>query len=146
MAQQFPWAVLFFWMGGWGYVFLGVCARVTAGVCGHWLIGYFAHNRGEKHHEVRGASVQGHNVRFVSLLTMGESWHNNHHAFPGSAKLGLYPGEWDPGWWVLRCLGYFGLVWNMQLPEHLPYRPELVVVNNSREQSRFIKTSSPTKA
>lgn len=130
MVQQLPWALLFFWLGGWGFVFWGVCARVTAGVCGHWLIGYFAHNRGDMHHEVRGANVQGRNVGFVSLLTMGESWHNNHHAFPGSAKLGLYKGEWDPGWWVLQCLHTLGLVWDMRLPEHLPYRAELILLKD----------------
>ncbi|HJR72914.1 MAG TPA: acyl-CoA desaturase [Luteimonas sp.] len=129
MLQQLPWALLLFWLGGWGFVFWGVCARVAAGVCGHWLVGYFAHNRGGMHHEVRGACVQGRNVRFVSLLTMGESWHNNHHAFPGSAKLGLHPGEWDPGWWVLKALERFGLVWDLRLPEHLPHRPELTAVS-----------------
>jgi len=30
---------------------------------------------------------------------MGEAWHNNHHAFPGSARLGVRDGEVDPGWW-----------------------------------------------
>jgi fatty-acid desaturase len=69
----------------------GVCARVTAGVFGHWMIGYLAHNHGGLVREVRGAAVQGRDVRFVSLLTMGESWHSNHHAFPGSAKLGSPP-------------------------------------------------------
>jgi stearoyl-CoA desaturase (delta-9 desaturase) len=97
MAQQLPWAVVFYLWGGWGFVFWGVCARVTAGVLGHWLIGYFAHNHGQMHVEVRGAAVQGRNLRLTSLLTMGECWHNNHHAFPGSARLGLFPGEWDPG-------------------------------------------------
>ena len=131
MLQQLPWALLLLWWGGWGYVFWGVCARVVAGVCGHWLIGWFAHNRGPVHHEVRGASVQGHNVRFASLLTMGECWHNNHHAFPGSAKLGLYPGEWDPGWWTLRALQRVGLAWDLKLPEDLPHRPELVSLAGS---------------
>lgn len=125
MAQHLPWALLFFALGGWGWVFWGVCARVSAGVFGHWLIGYFAHNHGSLHHEVRGAAVQGHNVRFASLLTMGESWHNNHHAFPGSARLGLYPGEWDPGWWTLRALQRVGLVGRMREPADLPPRPEL---------------------
>jgi fatty-acid desaturase len=96
MAQQLPWGVLFYAWGGWGFVFWGVCARVTAGVFGHWLIGYFAHNHGGLVREVRGAAVQGRNIRFTSLLTMGECWHNNHHAFPGSAKLGLASDEWDP--------------------------------------------------
>jgi fatty-acid desaturase len=125
MWQHLPWALLFYAWGGWSFVFWGVCARVTTGVFGHWVIGFFAHNHGEMHHVVDGAAVQGRNVRWTSLLTMGESWHNNHHAFPGSAKLGLNPGEWDPGWWVLSGLSRFGLVWNLRLPEHLAARPEL---------------------
>jgi len=127
MAQQLPWALLFYSWGGWGFVFWGVCARVTAGVFGHWLIGYFAHNHGEMHSEVKGAAVQGRNVRWTSLITMGECWHNNHHAFPGSARLGLHRGEWDPGWWMLMGLERLGLVWNLRLPADLPPREELVV-------------------
>jgi sn-1 stearoyl-lipid 9-desaturase len=125
MLQQLPWALVLFYFGGWAYVFWGVCARVTAGVFGHWIIGYFAHNHGGMHHHVEGAAVQGRNVKFTALLTMGECWHNNHHAFPGSAKLGLYKGEWDPGWWVLLLLKHCKLVRNIKTPEQLAYRPEL---------------------
>jgi stearoyl-CoA desaturase (delta-9 desaturase) len=77
-------------------------------------------------HSVHGAAVQGRNVRFTSLLTMGECWHNNHHAFPGSARLGLLPGEWDPGWWALCMLRRLGLVWSLRLPGDLAARPEVV--------------------
>jgi stearoyl-CoA desaturase (delta-9 desaturase) len=80
------------------------------------------------HVEVRGAAVQGRNIRLTSLLTMGECWHNNHHAYPGSARLGLLPGEWDPGWWALMLLRRCGLVWNLRLPEQLAPRPELVAL------------------
>lgn len=125
MLQQLPWALLFFAIGGWGWVFWGVCARVTAGVFGHWLIGHFAHRHGDQAHIVEGASVQGYNVPFAALLTMGECWHNNHHAFPGSAKLGLYKGEWDPGWWMLLVLQRIGLVWDLKTPADLPVREEL---------------------
>jgi fatty-acid desaturase len=125
MLQQLPPAVLLFAAGGWGFVVWGVCARITAGIFGHWLIGYFAHNHGPMHAEVNGAAVQGHNIRFVSLLTMGECWHNNHHAYPGSACLGLYAGEWDPGWWTLLVLRRAGLAWGLRLPHELPPRPEL---------------------
>ena len=68
---------------------------------GHWLVGYFAHNRGPRSWHIEGAGVQGYNVPYCGLITMGEAWHNNHHAFPGSARLGLRDGETDPGWWVL---------------------------------------------
>jgi fatty-acid desaturase len=135
MAQHLPWALLFFAWGGWGFVFWGVCARVTAGVFGHWIIGYLAHNHGGLVREVRGAAVQGRNVRFASLLTMGECWHNNHHAFPGSAKLGLDSGEWDPGWWALLAFQRIGLVWDIRLPADLPPRPELAIAVNIRPSS-----------
>ncbi|PJC97141.1 acyl-CoA desaturase [Janthinobacterium sp. BJB1] len=125
MLQQLPWAVLCFVWGGWGFVCWGVCARVSAGVLGHWLIGYFAHNHGRMHFHVDGAAVQGRNIRLTSLLTMGECWHNNHHAYPGSARLGLLPGEWDPGWWALLLLRRLGLVSALRLPQDLAPRPEL---------------------
>lgn len=131
MAQQLPVALLLFWLGGWGFVFWGVCARVTAGVFGHWIIGYLAHNHGPMHHEVRDAAVQGHNVRYSSLLTMGECWHNSHHAFPGSARLGLYDGEWDPGWWILLGLRRIGLAWDLRTPDDLPHRSELRRIDSS---------------
>jgi fatty-acid desaturase len=126
MAQQLPWALLFFAIGGWPWVIWGIAMRVTASVTGHWLVGYFAHNQGPRTWHVAGAGVQGFNVPHVGLLTMGEGWHNNHHAFPGSARLGLHHGESDPGWWVLQVLARAGLVWNIKTPETLPARPNLV--------------------
>src|SRR5262252_8214312 len=59
MAQQLPIAILLYFWGGWSFVFWGVCARVTTGVFGHWIIGYLAHNHGEMHRVVEGAAVQG---------------------------------------------------------------------------------------
>ncbi|MGE8498892.1 MAG: acyl-CoA desaturase [Pseudomonas sp.] len=130
MLQQLLPAAALYLIGGWGFVFWGVCARVTAGVVGHWLIGYFAHNDGHMHYRVNGAAVQGRNIRYTSLLTMGESWHNNHHAFPGSARLGLFPGEWDPGWWMLVALKKLGLVWNLIQPSDLAIRTELEALDS----------------
>ncbi|MET0981065.1 MAG: acyl-CoA desaturase [Telluria sp.] len=124
MLQQLPPAALLYLAGGWPFVIWGVCARITAGVTGHWLIGYFAHNHGGMHNSIEGAAVQGRNIGWTSLLTMGESWHNNHHAYPASARLGLYAGEWDPGWWMLTLLRKLGLVTRVTLPADLPPRPE----------------------
>jgi len=126
MLQQLPWAVAFFFIGGWSWVFWGICSRVSASVLGHWLIGYFAHNSGHRDWHVEGAAVQGFNIPWFALLTMGESWHNNHHAFPNSAKLGLEPNQLDPGWSVLLLLEKMGLVSNLVTPKDLMERSELV--------------------
>jgi stearoyl-CoA desaturase (delta-9 desaturase) len=143
MAQQIPPALLLYTVGGWGFVWWGVCARVTAGIFGHWLIGHLAHNHGVIRREVRGAAVQGRNIRFTSLLTMGECWHNNHHAFPGSARLGLASGEWDPAWWVLQGLRRVGLIWAVRLPANLPHRPELIVVEPAAPNRLMATTDVP---
>ena len=126
MAQQMPWAVLFFALGGWSWLVWGIAVRVAASVTGHWLVGYFAHNWGRRSWHVHDAGVQGYNVAYCGLISMGEAWHNNHHAFPGSARLGLKPGETDPGWWVLLALAKIGLVWGIKTPELLPNRANLV--------------------
>lgn len=125
MLQQLPWALLFYALGGWGWVFWGICSRVSVSILGHWLIGYFAHNTGSRDWHVAGAAVQGYNVPWCALLTMGESWHNNHHAFPGSARLGIEPGQWDPGWWVLKGLERIGLVENLVTEERIAERADL---------------------
>jgi fatty-acid desaturase len=129
MAQQIPWALLFFAVGGASWVVWGIAVRIALSVTGHWLVGYFAHNDGPRNWHVEGAGVQGYNVPYVSLLTMGESLHNNHHAFPGSARLGHRDGEIDPGWWVLRVLERLGLVENLKTPETLPSRDALVTLH-----------------
>jgi fatty-acid desaturase len=67
-------------------------------------------------------------VPYCGFITMGEAWHNNHHAFPSSARLGLRPGETDPGWWVLMAMRRLGLAWNIKTPAMLPPRPNLVAL------------------
>jgi fatty-acid desaturase len=126
MAQQLPWAFLFFAIGGMPWVVWGIAVRVSLPVTGHWLVGYFAHNRGRRSWHIERAGVQGYNVPYCGLIAVGEGWHNNHHAFPGSAQLGVRPRELDPGWWVLMLLALLGLAWNIKTPNMLHFRPNLV--------------------
>jgi stearoyl-CoA desaturase (delta-9 desaturase) len=128
MWQQLPVAVLLFFLGGIDWIIWGVCLRVAVSVTGHWLIGHFAHNTGDREWHVEGAAVQGFNIRFCGLITMGECWHNNHHAFPNSALLGIHANQSDPGWWVLRIMERLNLAWDIKRPEDLPVRPELVPI------------------
>ena len=126
ILNQLPWAIILFLIGGVDWVLWGICMRVTISVFGHWCIDYFAHNKGVQHWKVNGATVQGYNIPFKPLLTMGESYHNNHHAFPNSAKFSLRNKEFDVGWTVLLLLQKIKLVWNLKQPEDLPNRSELI--------------------
>lgn len=136
MWQQLPWALLLFYFGGVAWLIWGISARIAVSVTGHWLIGYFAHNHGQRDWHVKGAAVQGYNINWFGFISMGEAWHNNHHAFPGSAVLGIYQGQADPGWWVLNAMNNLGLVWSIKLPTDLPYRPELLPIDH---QTRLMK-------
>lgn len=125
MAQQLPYALLFLWVGGLPWLIWGVPVRVAVGVTGHWLVGHITHRRGPQGWHVDGTAVQGHDLPAAAFITFGEAWHGNHHAWPESARLGIEPGQIDPGWWVLLMLRRLGLVWDLQEPAMLEPRPGL---------------------
>jgi stearoyl-CoA desaturase (Delta-9 desaturase) len=56
---------------------------------------------------------QSRNVFWLALPTMGEAWHNNHHAFPTSAFHGLERKQLDPSGAVIRMLERLGLAWDV---------------------------------
>ncbi len=116
MLQQLPWAILFFIIGGWSWVFWGIALRITISLTGHWLVGHYAHRKGHQGWRVNSVAVQGYNIPYLGLITFGESWHGNHHAFPESAKLGVEIGQVDPGWWLISIFKYLGLAYNIKKP------------------------------
>jgi stearoyl-CoA desaturase (Delta-9 desaturase) len=56
---------------------------------------------------------ESRNLLWLALPTFGESWHNNHHAFPTSAFHGMRRWEIDPSAIVIRTLEKLGLVWDV---------------------------------
>jgi stearoyl-CoA desaturase (delta-9 desaturase) len=56
---------------------------------------------------------ESRNLLWLALPTMGESWHNNHHAFPTSARHGLRWWQLDPSGWLIYALERVGLVWDV---------------------------------
>ncbi len=132
MLQQVPIAAALYLMGGWGFVVWGVAVRITASVTGHWFVGHLAHRRGPQTWLVKEAGVQAHDVPWAAIPTMGEAWHNNHHAYPGSARIGLYPGQSDWGWRVIQLLERVGLVWDVRTPQTMGQRSaRLIGVNHA---------------
>lgn len=125
MAQQLPLAVLLWAGGGWAWVLWGVSLRITLSLTGHWAVGHFAHKDGHQGWHVEGLPVQGYNLPWLSLITFGENWHGNHHAFPHSARLGVESGQLDPGYWLIRTLQMAGLARGVRLPGSEPPRDGL---------------------
>jgi stearoyl-CoA desaturase (delta-9 desaturase) len=99
--------------GGLSAVLWGGFIRMA--FLGHtiWAINSVLHRFGSRSFATPDNS---HNAGMVSLLTFGEAWHNNHHAFPMSAKFGLRYGWTDPGWWLVRALIATGLVSEVRTP------------------------------
>jgi stearoyl-CoA desaturase (delta-9 desaturase) len=62
-----------------------------------------------------GTSQSRNNV-LVALVTLGEGWHNNHHAFPYAAVFGLEWWQVDPLGWLIHGLARLGLVWDVKAP------------------------------
>jgi len=58
-------------------------------------------------------SDESRNVWWLAPFTLGESWHQNHHAFPTSARHGLLWWEIDPSWWFIFGMERVGLAWNV---------------------------------
>ena len=93
-----------FAIGGADAVAVCVCARVAASILGHWAVGYAAHVCGERRFVVDGARESGTNVWALGVVSFGEGFHNNHHAHPWSARMGMRAHDVDLGWLVICAL------------------------------------------
>ena len=130
--HQLALAALLWWLGGPAWAVWGVPVRVAFGVTSHWVVTYFVHNPGPGRWLVKDAAVQASNLAGWGFLTHGECWHNNHHAYPESARLGLAPGQVDPGWRVLLLLRRLGLVTRLGLPREAHRCDDLVPSDDGR--------------
>jgi stearoyl-CoA desaturase (delta-9 desaturase) len=135
MWQQAPVALALYAIGGWPWVVWGVVVRVAVGVHSHWFVGYLCHTTGSQDWLVDDGAVQACNVEWAAIPSMGECWHNNHHAFPASARHGLYPGQLDIGFQFVKLLERMGLAWDVQEAETLPLRPGITPITERAERT-----------
>ena len=128
--------LLFAWLG-WGGVIWACCGRIFVSQLGHWLVNYVCHTSGTLRYELDGAGEEGRNHWLFGALSMGEGWHNNHHAWPDSARFGIGWREPDPGWWMVCVLERLGLAWDVQTMETVALRP------NARERGGAASLTTP---
>jgi stearoyl-CoA desaturase (delta-9 desaturase) len=114
LSLAIPGLVGWVWIGG-RYGFLaglvwGGAVRILLLHHVTWSINSICHYWGRKRFS---SPDESRNVWWLSWLSFGESWHNNHHAFPSSAFHGLRGLEVDPGGWVIWLLERCGLAWRV---------------------------------
>jgi stearoyl-CoA desaturase (delta-9 desaturase) len=78
-----------------------------------WSVNSVCHMWGGR--PFRGADHSRNNLLF-GILALGEGWHNNHHAFPSSARHGLRWWQVDMSYWFIRALSWLGLAWKVRVP------------------------------
>jgi stearoyl-CoA desaturase (delta-9 desaturase) len=78
---------------------------------GTFTINSLAHTIGRRRFATTDDS---RNSMLLSLLTLGEGWHNNHHHYPGTVRQGFYWWEFDPTYYALRLMQIAGLVWDLR--------------------------------
>lgn len=106
-------AGILFAAGGWPCVIWGIFVRLVITYHATWLVNSAAHESGYRSYNAGDRST---NNWWVALLAWGEGWHNNHHAFPASARHGLRWYEIDFTWLIIRILAALGVATDIKLP------------------------------
>jgi stearoyl-CoA desaturase (Delta-9 desaturase) len=106
-------AVICFAIAGWPGLIVGFFWSTVAVYHGTFCINSLAHLVGRRRY-VTGDDSR--NNWLLAIITMGEGWHNNHHAYQSSARQGFRWWEYDPTFYVLKLLERLGLVWNLKRP------------------------------
>jgi stearoyl-CoA desaturase (delta-9 desaturase) len=90
----------------WGIVSTVVLFHGTA------CINSLAHVFGSKRFKTTGD--ESRNSLLLTLITLGEGWHNNHHRYQATTRQGFYWWEFDPTYYLLKLLSWTGLIWGLK--------------------------------
>ena len=122
-------AALCVFIAGWTGLVVGFLWSTVLLYHATFCINSLAHVHGCKRYVTGDES---RNNWLLALFTMGEGWHNNHHAYQSSAQQGFRWWELDLTYYILRVLCWLGIVWDLKTP------PEQVLRNKQRLGSRVI--------
>jgi stearoyl-CoA desaturase (delta-9 desaturase) len=99
----------------WGFFVSSVLSHHAT-----FTVNSICHLWGRRRYATRDAS---RNNLLVALITLGEGWHNNHHHYQSSARQGFRWWEIDVTYYLIKLLGWAGLVWGIRKPARLKLRP-----------------------
>jgi stearoyl-CoA desaturase (delta-9 desaturase) len=116
-------AVMTWLIAGWTGLIIGFCWSTVAAWHATFSINSLAHVVGRRRY-VTGDDSR--NNWWLAIPTMGEGWHNNHHAYQVSARQGFRWWEYDPTYYALRILSWLHIVWGLRVP------PRAIVLGEQR--------------
>jgi stearoyl-CoA desaturase (Delta-9 desaturase) len=120
-------------IGGWSGLIVGFFWSTVLVYHATFCINSLAHVRGSKRY-VTGDDSR--NNLLLAIFTMGEGWHNNHHACQRSVRQGFRWWEIDPTFYILKAAARLGLVWDLKAP------PAELVRNEQRLGARVINRAA----
>ncbi len=115
--------ILCFLIDGWSGLFIGFFLSTAVLYHGTFFINSLAHVHGNQRYVTGDTS---RNNWWLAVITLGEGWHNNHHAYQRSTRQGFRWYEFDPTYYALKAMSWVGLVWDLGEP------PAEVVRNERR--------------
>ncbi len=108
------------WLGWVGLV-VGFFWSTVALYHGTFFINSLAHEFGSQRYLTGDDS---RNNWLLALITLGEGWHNNHHAYQSATRQGFRWWEIDVTYYLLVMLSWFGIVWDLRSPPKAVVRGE----------------------
>ena len=126
-------AVLCFLIAGWSGLIVGFLWSTVLLYHATFCINSLAHVHGRKRY-VTGDDSR--NNWLLAFFTMGEGWHNNHHAYQSSVRQGFRWWEIDVTFYILKALSWLGIVWDLKTPT------EQVMRNEQRLASRVVNRAA----
>jgi stearoyl-CoA desaturase (delta-9 desaturase) len=112
-----PGAIVGLWTSTWQGMISGMIWGGFVRIClmqhATWSINSICHVWGRRPFRTSDHSA---NNWICAVIALGEGWHNNHHAFPTSARQGLRWWQFDSSWLIIRAIGAIGLAKNIRTP------------------------------
>ena len=114
LPMQIALGLVLYAIGGWPFVLWGIFVRLVVVYHCTWFVNSATHKFGYKTFDSKDYST---NCWWVAVVTYGEGWHNNHHAFQFSARHGLQWWEIDVTWMTIQLLSKLGLATKVKVPK-----------------------------
>jgi stearoyl-CoA desaturase (delta-9 desaturase) len=106
-------AAVLYAVGGWPAFVWGFLISTVILWHGTFTINSLSHVYGSRRYETTDTS---RNNFWLSLLTLGEGWHNNHHCYQSATRQGFFWYEIDVTYYILKSLSFVGIVWDLRDP------------------------------